>query len=257
MSDYPAGWAARVCVNLFPLSVEQHDLSKALKEWAWTGGHVDHGENAYELCEMCDKTPLRYHFQIENGHTKIRLWVGSECIKRFGVDAIDDDGQRLSGAAAKAKVDKVRSKMIDDARKGRVLEAINAVIDLEDRDYILSILQRCLADHEAGKALSPKLMSTLGWRLRALKIPHNPRDFRVAMRRDKHKIDLRKLDDFKVRGLIPYLSASQREILYEMKPHLQEHPEPQTSATSCDRTFEVETKAWDDIFSSLSEISAL
>jgi len=251
MSDYPAGWATRVRVNLFPLSQEQHDLSTALKEWFFTGNHVDHGDGAYETCEMCDKIPLRYHFQIQNSNNQFRLWVGSECIKRFGVDAIDDDGQRISGAAAKAKVDKVRSKMIDDARKGRVLEAIHAVIDVEDRDYILSILQRCLADHEAGKALSPKLMSTLGWRLRALKIPHNPRDFRVGLRRDKHKNDLMKLDDFKARGLIPYLSKTQRDFLFVMKPRLVEHPKPQTSATSCDRTFEAETKAWDDIFASL------
>lgn len=248
--EYPAGWAARVCTNLFPLSVEQHDLSTALKEWAHTEEVIDHGSNC-AICEMCGKKPLRFHFEIENANTRFKLWVGSECINRFGVDVILEDGTRISGQEAAKHVLKSRSKMIEDARKGRVAAAIMDVIDLEDKDYLKPILQACLNKHREGKPLSPKQMNTLAWRLNKFDVPHSPSDFRVALRRASHKYDLGSLDDFQAKGLMPYLSVQQREYLIGTRPQLSEVAKAQVQVRVEPEPRSVDAKTWDDIFSQL------
>lgn len=104
----------RVGANAIPLSVEQEELDIALDEWAYTGECVDH-EEPFETCQMCDKEHLRYHFLIENDATGKSLWVGSECITRFGVDAIGPDGELVQGEGAARIVKADRQRMIEDA----------------------------------------------------------------------------------------------------------------------------------------------
>jgi len=249
-TTYPAGWAARVCVNLFPLSIEKSDLAKALKEWAQTGDMIDHME-AKETCEMCGKQPIRYHFEIANDHTDKTLWVGSECIEKFGVDAVLPDGTRVSGDQAVKVVRKNRAKMIEDARKGRVEQAIKDVIDLEDKDYLIPILYACLNKHREGKPLSPKLMNTLAWRLRVFKVPHSPGDFRVSLRRASHKYDLGSLDDFQAKGLMPYLSVQQRENLLSTRPQLGEVVKAPTQVHVDSAPKKVDESVWTEIFADL------
>lgn len=58
-------------------------------------------------------------------------------------------------------------------------------------------------------------MSMLGWRLSVSKIKHNPSDFRVALRKNKHKEDLQGFTDFKKKCLMPYLTSAQRKVLTE------------------------------------------
>lgn len=230
METYPPSWAARVCTNLFPLSVEKESLAKALKEWAQTGDMIDHMV-AKAVCEMCGKQPIRYHFEIANDHTDKTLWVGSECIEKFGVDAVLPDGTRVSGDEAVKVVRKNRAKMIEDARKGRVEQAIKVVITKEDKDHLRPILERCLTDHKAGKALSPKLMATLAWRLKTFDVLHSPNDFRVALRRDQHKSDLYQMSTLRAQDLARYLSPQQHDVLYAFHPDLRPKHLPPQQAT--------------------------
>ncbi len=78
MSTYPQ----RVVDNILPLSLASA-LPEAFKEWYFTERTEDH-EQAIEDCELCNQERLRYHFEIENRHTKRRLWVGSSCILKRG-----------------------------------------------------------------------------------------------------------------------------------------------------------------------------
>lgn len=207
--SFPANWAARVAKRLLPLSVEQEDLAIALKEWAYTGVCEDHGIPC-EVCQMCGQEDLRYHFEIENSTTYYQLWVGSECIQKFSIDAYNEYGERLEGEEATELVKKHRAQLIEAARIRRVDEVINLCIEYETSSNLREILERCLLTHRNGSALSPKQMATLGWRLKYFKIPHRPNDFRVALRRGKHKDDFVDLKDYQIKMVARYLSPQQR-----------------------------------------------
>ena len=66
----------RIKPQVFPLSVEQHDIVAALREWYWTGDVTDH-QQPDEQCEMCLQDHLRWHFTVENRFTQSRLEIGS------------------------------------------------------------------------------------------------------------------------------------------------------------------------------------
>lgn len=86
-------WASRVAKNIFPLSVEQEDLRKALKEWKTTAeSPVDFSQNDddddvdvenYPPCQLCDHPHIKTGYVIVNIHTGQTLTIGSECIKKF------------------------------------------------------------------------------------------------------------------------------------------------------------------------------
>jgi hypothetical protein len=215
MSFHPK-WAARVARRLLPLSIEQADLAKALREWVYTGVCEDHGEPC-EVCQMCGQEDLRYHFLIENTNNQEQLWVGSECITKFGVGAVDEDGQRVDGAEATTIVRQHRAHLIEMARRKRVEHAIQLGLEREQLPHMVSILNTCLKIHRRGDALSPKLMANLGWRLRELKVAHAHRDFRVDLRKGQHKDDVVSMEDFKVKTLLYYLTPEQRRRVKEMR----------------------------------------
>lgn len=104
MNDYPK----RVWDNIIPLSVGD-TLPKAFEEWSFTEVIRDH-EHPTETCELCDQESLRYQFEIRNALTASILWVGSQCILRFGV-SVFEAGQRLSASDTKKKLERLTEKM--------------------------------------------------------------------------------------------------------------------------------------------------
>src|SRR3546814_13751215 len=66
-----------------------------ISDWSSDVCSSDLLEAADGTCELCGQQELRYHFEIENDETAGSLLVGSECIKRFEITGIDEQGQRL------------------------------------------------------------------------------------------------------------------------------------------------------------------
>lgn len=205
MRTYPQ----KVQENILPLSVAG-TLPDAFEEWSFTENTEDH-EDAIETCQLCNQEYLRYHFEIKNAFTNHSLWVGSHCILKFGV-SVFEEGQRLDSKASKKKLDRLVQKM----RLESCIQALRRLADTENND----ILDNALSYYEEHKNLSPKLAFVVLWRLQANQIDHSPSFFKIALRRDKHKRDLREMAESHVHTIWPALSSSQRKLTlgYGHKP---------------------------------------
>ncbi len=201
-------WAARATHNLLPLSREQDRLEVALKEWRYTGHHVDLEEPAAD-CELCDHPDIRYQFEIKNLHTGNELLVGSECISRFNIVATDSAGRSLDVAETRAMVARDRRKLVEDARKKRSVSALVALAFVDKQFEILSFVSY-LGDRGA---FTPNQPSILLWRLEKYRIKHNPRDFRLTIRRSREKAQLTSMPAWKLNRLRSCLSTAQLAFL--------------------------------------------
>jgi hypothetical protein len=126
--DRRMSWIKNAKKNLLPLSREQQKFALALREWHYTGNTYDL-EEPIENCELCEHRDIRYPFEIAN-----RLLVGSECIHKFEIGAIDESGALRDTEHSRRKVDKDRRTLIADARKRRVISTFVQLSTL-DKDF--------------------------------------------------------------------------------------------------------------------------
>jgi hypothetical protein len=199
------GYTQRVCESILPLSVSDR-LPEAFKEWHVTEEIHDHGD-AIATCELCGQEELRYHFLIENDLTQHELWVGSHCILKFDV-AVFEDGQRLTVAEAKRKLNKLTEKMRLDA----CIKALQELAVAEDNQ----VLKNALDYYRRNKKLTPKFAFVVFWRLRENRIDHNPSFFNITLKRHKYIDDLRDMDTQRVHFFWSALTSSQRAIAIEL-----------------------------------------
>ncbi|EIZ1550928.1 TPA: hypothetical protein GRR64_19235 [Vibrio parahaemolyticus] len=82
-------WLRNSMKNLLNLSVS-NEFYEACGEWEFTGEVFDY-EEPREICELCEKDELRYHFKIKNDITENSLLVGSKCILKFSDIRITND----------------------------------------------------------------------------------------------------------------------------------------------------------------------
>lgn len=205
-------WAKRVAGNILPLSLEQQRLAVALKEWYYTGDSTDL-ESPEEDCELCDHPHIRYQFLIQNRETDERLWIGSECINRFRISAVDALGNVLGAEATRRIVARDRNKLITDAKKKRV---VNALVQLTGQEEDFDISDFLDYFHDRG-AFTPNQLSVLMWRLDKYRIPHQKSDFKLILTRNREKNQLRQMPDWKVEKLLPCMTAAQREICQRVR----------------------------------------
>src|SRR6266511_1614525 len=118
-----AGWAKRAAENLLPLSEERDELAVALKEWVYSGD-MDDLESERSSCGLCEHPDIRFEFEIVNRQNGNALLVGSECIKKFEIPALDDQGRLLTGIAAKRKVNTDRRTLIRKAESRSVITSL-------------------------------------------------------------------------------------------------------------------------------------
>lgn len=201
-------WAARAAANLLPLSREQANLAIALREWRYTGDFHDLETPAAD-CELCDHPDIRYQFEIRNLHTGEVLLIGSECINRFGIVATDEEGRALDAAATRKKVARDRRRLVDDARKKRVVSSLVALAHVDTEFDIASFVNYL----QTREAFTPKQVATLFWRLDKHRIKYNPRDYKLTIRRNREKAQLVELPDWQFNRVLPCLSPSQREFV--------------------------------------------
>ena len=197
MRDYPQ----RVRDNILSLSVGA-TLPEAFEEWSFTENVVDH-EEPVETCQLCEHEELRYHFEIANALTKKTLWVGSQCILKFDL-SVFEGGRRLSAKDAKKKLDRLTQQM----RLESCIRALKKLAEAEHND----ILEHALEYYTKNKHLTPKFAFVVFWRLRQNGIDHSPSFFKVELRRDKHRLDLKEMPLSRVHVIWPALSTSQRRL---------------------------------------------
>ncbi len=204
-------WASRAAENLLPLSREQESLAQALREWRYTGEFHDL-EAPVEDCELCDHPDIRYQFEIRNLHTAEALLIGSECIHRFGIAATDEEGRTLDAAGTRKKVERDRRKLIEEARKRRVIKALVALAHADTEFEIGSFIDYL----QKRGSFTPKQLVTIFWRLERFGIDHDPRDYKFTIRRDREKGQLLALQDWQLQRLSPCFSDSQRTYLFRL-----------------------------------------
>jgi hypothetical protein len=205
-------WLERVKKSIFPRSVETQDIRKALAEWFYTGETYDL-EFPSEDCELCGHPEIRYQFTICNRHTANELQIGSECITRFEIPAIDEKGVSLSSKETRKVVAKDRRKLITDAKERRMVQTL---IELKREENAFSIDSFITYYKERG-AFTPKQLAFLLWRLKVNAIEFRPSDFKLTIRRDREKEQLLSLEDFKIEAIWPCLSTSQRNFFQKKR----------------------------------------
>jgi len=207
-------WASRAAANIFPLSREKDDLALALHEWRYTGDYNDL-EAPIETCKLCDHPDIRYQFEIQNLHTAETLLVGSECINRFNIAATDEEGRTLDADGTRKKLAKDRRKLVDDARRRRLVKALVALAHADKEFNIHSFIDYL----QKRDAFTPYQVTTLMWRFEKHGIDHNPKDFKITIKRGREKAQLVKMSDWQLRRLLPCLSTGQRDYLHREGLH--------------------------------------
>lgn len=201
MSQY----TQKVRTNILPLSVAS-TLLEAFKEWSFTENTVDH-EEPTETCQLCDQEDVRYHFEIRNALTGKTLWVGSQCILKFGV-SVFEDGRRLSATDAKKKLNKLIRKMHYDY-------CVRALSSLTYKDQG-EALARALERYEMKKSLTPPQGAMVLWLLKKNNINHKPSFFAIDLRRETYKESLANLKPWQICAIWPALTPAQRKIAIDM-----------------------------------------
>lgn len=196
---------SRVRDNILPLSVGTR-LPDAFKEWRFTELTLDH-EEPIEVCGLCDKRELRYHFEIKNDYTKAKLMVGSHCILKFDVP-VYERGELLGRSETRLKLNKLKEKMHREA----CIKALEKVLEHEDNH----ILRGALGYYKKHGYLTPKYAFVVLWRLDANAINHNPSFFRVRINRHSLKNDLKKMKQGRITTIWQALSGAQRKLAIEL-----------------------------------------
>jgi hypothetical protein len=103
--------------------------------------------------------------------------------------------------------------MIQQRRAAKCLASLRKVAEFETGDNILTTAVWYFEQHGD---LSPKLAWVVLWKLKAYHIDHEPRWFKVALRRMVHRHDLRVMPTERVHDLWPSLSPSQRKLARDL-----------------------------------------
>ena len=208
----------RVAENILPRSKAQN-LPAAFREWHFTGYTCDHGE-AEEICQMCEKEQLRYHFEIKNRLTDHALMVGSTCILRFDVPVFDGDRELTKKEATKHLNDHMRRMRFESC-----MRALEALAKAEGNP----ILPNALRWFRQHGSLTPNFAFVVFWRLQQNKIDHDPTFFTVSLRRHQHQDDLRRMPSDRVHRFWKALTPSQRRMDIEFG-----HAEPISASAGDD-----------------------
>ena len=194
-------YSQRIRESILPLSVGD-TLPAAFEEWSVTDQVIDN-DAPIETCELCGQEALRYQFEIKNVFTSNTLWVGSQCILKFGL-SVFENGRELSPEEAKRKIHRVMEQMRQDA----CLRALQALAATEKNEILANAL-RYFTTH---KYLSPKHASVVLWQLKKHGIDHNPSFFKVDLKHAHFREQFKGMETWRIRVLWPALTSSQREI---------------------------------------------
>lgn len=201
-------WMQGAVKSLLPLSEEKRDFKKAMKEWYYSGHPIDLEEPSAD-CELCGHKGIRYQFPIINRLNDNQLQIGSECINKFDIRALDSEGRELSEEETAQLVTRGRNRLIQDAKLKRV---INTLVELSTKDTeFQEMIESFIDQYREREAFSPKQLSTALWRLKKHGVEYRPSDFKMSIKKRKEKNDFLNMEHFKLQAIQHCLSSSQME----------------------------------------------
>lgn len=211
-------WAKHAAKAILPLSEEKQNLALAFREWRYTGC-VNDLEIANETCQLCGHPEIRYQFEIRNSHNNNSLLIGSECVKRFDISAVDEKGNVLGRAETHTKIARDRHNLIHDAREQRMMLSLINLVRVERKFNIENFIT--YYKEERG-AFTPKQLLLLLGRLSEHRVKHNKRDFKMIIRRDREKEQLACMDDGGIDLLWGCMTSGQQKWFNERFPQRRE-----------------------------------
>ena len=136
--------------KLLSFSLEKTDYQKALKEWSFNGGVIDHGPIKDQMikanCALCGH-PIRYGYILQNKAAGRDIEVGSECIGNYEIAKPDI----VNSALKRFKLKRYNEAM--KAFKGAAWTIGNLrmfiKIQLDKHDYYSEINRQYRADYES------------------------------------------------------------------------------------------------------------
>lgn len=180
-------------------------LCDLTREWVYNCNCFDLG-SAIGQCELCGHTCIRFCFEIENRFNHNRLLVGSECIRKFRIPAVDANRDLMGASCTSTTLYSHRNRLISEAQHRN---AINLLVELASVDQGFDI-DSFIAYYSDCGAFTPNQMSTLLWRLEKHGFPSPHYKFKISLKKRRDRFQLAYMDDWKVRRLWPFLTDSQR-----------------------------------------------
>ncbi len=200
-----ASFPQRVIDNIVPLSVAD-TVPEVFTEWMFTERAYDYGKPV-KTCELCEQESLRYHFEIRNRFTQKTLWVGSQCILKYSVPVFEQ-GASVSDADAKKHLNLLMKKM--------QMESCLAALQRLAASEGSTVLQLALDYYRTNNVLSPKHAYSIFWRLSSHRIDHNPKAFKIDLKSEQLKQDLKAMAIHHVHSFWSALSTKQQELAVEL-----------------------------------------
>ncbi|HEX7673535.1 MAG TPA: hypothetical protein VF412_05160 [Bdellovibrio sp.] len=213
MSIYSGPWAQVAYRTLQPLSKAKHPLQAMLDEWFYNGNLIEYS-TANETCGLCGHEHLKFHFGITNSKTENELFVGSECIGKFDLSGIGENGEYLDPEKTKQKVKRDRDNLIKDNKKKRALQCL-ILLSRSDTQFDF---QKTVNNFEEKSSFSPNQLALIFSRFSAHKIKYKASDFKVSLRRDRNKLQLAGMNERKFLLIRDALSPSQRAYYWDRIP---------------------------------------
>ena len=201
-------WIGRSKETLTQYSVNKQNFRAMLNEWFYNGESYDL-EEPCEACELCGYREIRYQFTIQNRVNNNELLVGSECITRFDLSGIGENGEYIAPQQTQKRVQRDRQRLIKEARLKRVL---NCLIQLSYKAPKLE-MEKTIEKFQDRGVFSPKHVMFIFWKLDESKVTYDPKDFKVSLRRNREKDQMEELKDWQLQKLKPCLTLAQRKNL--------------------------------------------
>lgn len=108
-----------------------------------------------------------------------------------------------------------KKKLHQLTKKMQLESCIKALTNLAAKEKS-DILKNALEFYRTNKYLTPKFAFVVFWRLRQNNIDHRPSFFKISLRKDKYKYDLRQMETSKVHMFWKALSAPQKQMALDM-----------------------------------------
>jgi hypothetical protein len=194
-------WIKKSAATLRRLSIEQTQVGVALDEWRYTGDAYAFDDTP-ATCELCEQRHNRFLFGIANRHNGNALLIGPECIGKFRLGA----GDLSAVNSSQTCVTRHTHALVTETNK-RI--QINTLVALAAADAAFDI-NSFLAPVFGRAAFTPNQLALLLWRLHETGIDHSACAFKLILRRDSEREQLRAMEHWKIKKLWPCLSARQR-----------------------------------------------
>ena len=204
-----SNWIENVSNKLKELSENKHDFKKAIAEWFYYG-EVNDLEQDREDCELCGHPEIRYQFEIKNNLTENSLQIGSECIKKFNLTSIDNDGFWLNPNQTKIKVDKDKRTLIRQSKESRTIRLLAKLSALDDEFNLSETLNYYTLDREC---FSPKYLKFIFWRFKKVGVPVDKKLFKVSLRRNREKEQIREMEAWELKIIKPSFTKQQLNLV--------------------------------------------